>query len=278
MSPITQTRSTLLDLNAQGLFIAPGETEERYIERAGRLVKVAPAEGTEVARAVVKECYEADPSWVEVVFSDKGLALWEGGCMWHADGEPPQIQLRSAFQKKKRFLLLYDRDEILAHEYVHAMRSPLDSTTFEEFFAYYTSLYFGHGWLRYLRAFLGPLFQGPREPLFLIVSLTGLNVLLAAQMCFLDDSFFGAVLGLIAAIPLFFMGRLAMRWRLLYRCKRRLEAVVGGHALALMVRLSDEEIMLFGRLTALQLKAWIAEKKERFFRWELYSKMYSKSK
>lgn len=280
MSPITQIRSTLLDWSAQGLFVAPDDSLERYVERAHLLLKASGAQGTEAARAIVRACYEADPLWVEVIFSDKDLALWEAGCTWcgvRCD-EPPQIHLRSAFEKKKRFLWLYDRDEILAHEYVHAIRSPLDSTVFEEFFAYYTSIYSGRGYVHYFRALLGPLFGHPREPLFLIASLGALNLLLLLQMWFFDDAFFWEAVSLIVAIPLLFVGRLALRWRSLYRCKKRLEAMVGGRALALMVRLTDEEILLFSKLSVAQIKAWIAEKMESSFRWELYNLMYSNSK
>ncbi|MBS0656141.1 MAG: hypothetical protein JSR46_10215 [Verrucomicrobia bacterium] len=250
MSPITQTRSRWYSL---GIFQGPEETLESYERRAHLLASREPSPGTEAARAIVQACYEADPLWVEVLFSDEGLQPWEAGCTWYSSDHDqlPQIQLRRALQRKKRYLWLYDRDEILAHEYVHAMRAPLNSTLFEEFFAYFTSQYAGKSYVHYFRAFVGPVFAHPREPFILIAAVMGIVLLLVTEY-----SFWGAAT-LMIATPLFFLGRLILRWRTWYRCKRRIDEAAGQHALALMARLSDEEIVRLSHMSQAEAREWL---------------------
>lgn len=268
MLPITQVSSDLLRWNALGFFATPEDTVESYTARALSWTSQALKENTQEARNVVRSCYDIDPSWVTVIFSKKELFPWEAGCMWYDD--KPLIQLHSRFEKKKKYLLFYDRDEILAHEYVHAARSPLHSKSFEEFFAYFVSLQFGRGPLRLLRAFFGPLFEHPREPLLLIIGLLSALLGTFAQMWFFEEISILPIAIALAIATSFFFGRLSLRWYRLYTCKRHF----GPQALPLMVRLLDDEIELFSRLSTQEVMAYIHEKRQTNFRWQLLFETY----
>src|SRR5262245_29692083 len=124
MSPIIQANSDILYWNSLGLFAKPEDSIASYTERVNALLGLAPQEETREARVLVQSCYDIDPFWVHVMFSNKNLLPWEAGCTWWGGelNERPLIQLHSSFEKKKKYLNLYDRDEILAHEYVHAVR------------------------------------------------------------------------------------------------------------------------------------------------------------
>ena len=69
------------------------------------------------------------------------------------------IQMRAQFKEKKTLFGVYNHSEVLAHEYVHAVRYPLKSEKYEEFFAYFVSKKFGKN----MRAIVGPLFATPLE-------------------------------------------------------------------------------------------------------------------
>ncbi len=98
-------------------------------------------------------------SSVQINYSNKGLRFWEAGCTW-SDGS---IQLRKVFEKK-RVWLLYSRDEIIAHEQVHAKRLHLEEPVFEEILAYRTSK-------SRFRRYWGPIFRTPKESLLFALTL-----------------------------------------------------------------------------------------------------------
>jgi hypothetical protein len=276
MSPITQVSSDILRWNRLGLFAVPEDSAESYTERACFLLGSTPQEETQEARTLVQHCYDIDPFWVSIVFSKKNLLPWEAGCTWWSEelAESPLIQLHSFFEKKKRYLGLYDRDEVLAHEYVHAVRGPLASDRFEEFFAYFTSIQSGQGLFRLFRFFFGPLFENPREPIIFVGALLVAFLGIFIQLLFFDESVLwplGALVGLLTA---FFFGRLCLRWRCWYSCRRQLESIIGDKALAVMIRLCDDEVLLFGQLSPEKIINWIEEQRKTNFRWQLLFQAY----
>lgn len=251
-----------------------------------RRVCFAQEERFQEARNLVKSCYDADPVWVKVVFSERGLRPWEAGCAWIPVGIPcnneesvewPEIQLHPFFEKKKRYWGLYDRDEVLAHEYVHAIRSPLASDQFEEFFAYFMSVQSEPSLLKRIRLFLGPIFESPREPFILIGGLLVMILGLFAQILLFDETPLWPFIALPMAISFFLFGKLSLRWCFWCRCKRHLEEAVGEKALAVMVRLSDEEVKLFGRLSPEKIVDFVEKRKETDFRWQLLFQAYFSS-
>jgi hypothetical protein len=194
------------------------------------------------------------PTWIEVVYKDEGLFFWEGGCMWYSEekNEPPTIQLRSHFITKKRLYFLYSKEEILAHEALHAIRASLGSHRFEEHFAYLTST-------SQFRRFLGPLFTEPKEARYLLIT-----SLLSFFTCLVSP-----VLSLLMVGIVFFalFGRLIRNWHLFFSCKRKLSFFT-DKPLALMLRLTDEEILFFATHNKEQCRDWIQAQKKQNFRWQ----------
>jgi hypothetical protein len=106
----------------------------------------------------VKDLYDIEPSNIEVVFDNKGLRFFEAGCTWIDENKNAYIQI------KKKKSLFYSLEEVLAHEYVHALRAHLDEPKFEEFIAYKTSK-------SKLRAFIGPMISSQKEVYLFLFSL-----------------------------------------------------------------------------------------------------------
>lgn len=143
------TDQELLALNAKGFIPGPGESEERFKDR----VHMTPAQGQWVSLHL-KELFDFEPRSLNVVYSNRGLALWQGAACWIEDGIPT-LQLREAFLKGTYFGI-YSREEILAHEAVHAARAAFEEPENEEFFAYASS---EKKW----RRVLGPVLKRPWE-------------------------------------------------------------------------------------------------------------------
>jgi hypothetical protein len=258
MSPIT-----LHSFDEKGLFVLPGESEKTYRMRVQSLdCTQSNACDHAGARARVRELFSIDPTWVAISYSNDGLYPWEAACMWY--DSVPSIQLRKVFEKKTHLLGLYAKDEVLAHEYIHAVRAPFGDSPFEEFFAYLVSNRF--------RAFLGPLFQRPQDGLWFV------GTLLAACMSFTFSSlleneflwglfcFFGLV---FVSYFLFLAGRLGRLFWQFWRAWQHLLPLTEKKAWPLMIRLNDEEIRLFSRLTTHEIAAYIIAQKKEDFRWQI---------
>lgn len=232
--------SRYLEWDKRGFFIAPGEAVECYEKRIQAL-----GASEAVTPSILRQVYGVDPSWVRVEYAKKGLYPWEAGCTWYDD--VPWIQLHKSFLTSDKRFGIYSKEEVLAHEYVHAVRAPLESSRFEELSAYLLSYYAKKGPLTLFRAFLGPLFDRPWQ-------------VITAFVCFL----FAPLIGLL------FLGccfaRLLYTWRQWFLCKKHLLPITDA-PLKLMVRLSDQEIVLFSKLSTKQIAAYIAEQTD--FRWTI---------
>ncbi|MCE5293453.1 MAG: hypothetical protein LLF94_02410 [Chlamydiales bacterium] len=264
--PTTQVSSKVTD--EQGIFALPDDTPESYTERA---IKLTECQGRDVPECLI-QVYEINPSWVPVEYARDGLRLWEAGCMWYSDSldVAPMIQLVPAFEKNQTYLKLYDKSEVLAHEYVHAARANLGSSIFEEIFAYHLSA-------SRLRATLGPLFERPYESILLLSSFIPLLLLMVKDL-FVDSynsgflsNFFIPAASLPIALAGFFGLRLALRVSQWKCCKKHLDVITGGKSLPLMVRLTDQEILLFCRSSPQEIRDWITTQSPNF-RWELLSR------
>ncbi len=241
MSPITQAHS---DANRQGVIPLPTDTGESYLARVKASFPVAIPKALNV--------YDLEPAWVSIEYSNKDIMPWEAACTWYSDSadEPPVIQMRSSFENKNVYLGIYGKEEILAHEYVHAVRHALHSTYFEEIFAYYLSP-------SIFRRLLGPLFEKPWESSLLLLLL-----LISPWSIWPAILFLG-----------YLLLRLSYRWWQWLSCKRKLSKLLGSQkSLYLMVRLLDEEIILFSHMKPETISLWIEE--QRSFRWQLLQKSY----
>jgi hypothetical protein len=111
----------------------------------------------------VNQLYSFEPQSLKVFYSSRGLAPWQGAACWIDEKNIPSLQLRESFQKGS-FLGIYHKDELLAHEAVHAARAAFEEPQSEEFFAYATSPV---SW----RRAIGPILRKPSEAWFLFLGL-----------------------------------------------------------------------------------------------------------
>jgi hypothetical protein len=282
MSPTTPVSSSSLEWNRKGFFALPEDTSESYEARARLCLEQVGGEPYSIPK------YDLEPFWVPVEYSNDGLRLWEAACTWYGETDdiPPAIQLAKRFQSSSTYLGIYKKEEVLAHEYVHACRANLGSSSFEEIFSYLLSLDYAKGFfskaMRGFRVALGPLFERTWEPFILIFLVFSLFVLIVGDA--IEDSYNAALLrlcfvpvALLAGMGTLFLGaRLILRWWQWWRCKWRLDAFLGASSLPLMVRLIDEEIIQFSKLCPEEIGEWIGAQGANF-RWQLLLSAYKKS-
>src|SRR5690349_12899022 len=135
----------LAALNHRGFLPLPGEAEQAYLERMNFLTKNqtnSSSISTQDAFLLCEKILDFYPDWVAIEVKQNGLAPWQGAVLWIQEdtqgNKIPLIQL-SPRLKSSWLRRLYAQEEVLAHEYVHAMRLPLNSSRFEEIAAYQTS-------------------------------------------------------------------------------------------------------------------------------------------
>ena len=146
------SEDALAELDKYGLFAAAGEDcrqcacrIKKWLEanntlvrelKSGRTVEIDPGinvskkdlipdDFTCEADKKTNELYGFSLSWVPGFFLNSGVGPLWGGCAWHDDtSERTLFALRGSFRKKNTYLV-YDRNELIAHESCHAARSPL---------------------------------------------------------------------------------------------------------------------------------------------------------
>ncbi len=162
----------LFALDKEGFLPGPGEDEKKFLERVCRTKKRfekggwIPASHWDWVRESLNGIFNVKPLYIAAFYSNRDLAPWQGAAAWIDGRELNFIQLREGL-KKGTYLGLYRREEILAHEAVHAVRSGFNEDRYEEFFAYMTS---EKKW----RRVLGPILQRPWEAWpFLLCTLGG---------------------------------------------------------------------------------------------------------
>lgn len=243
-------REILLELNRRGLIQGPDESEEAFFKRCGE----AQASGS-VPSSLTKELFDITIDWVSVAYANKHLRFWEGGCAW-IEGNAVSIQLKKHFQQHDVYLGLYSKEELLAHEYVHAARIAFEEPIFEEMLAFQTSKSF-------LRKTLGPFFRKHNEINFLLLSL----LLLFFTAFFTPFSWLAAIGG----VGIFGFGffRLFRTMRFFSNTFKRLAHLVGEkQALPVMVRLSDREIIRFSSMDKSQILAYAKKMSKTQLRWK----------
>ena len=158
--------SALRKFDRHGLFPAPGENSQEFAARLTRLAAalndlerqlqqkkyVEPCSGIKLkkdavipnniyneALAKTIELYDVKPDWVPGFFADESFGLLWGGCAL-SDMESNLVLfiIRKVFRQKRRFLV-YDRQELMAHELTHAAHQSINEIKYEEYFAYRTA-------------------------------------------------------------------------------------------------------------------------------------------
>ena len=214
---------------------------------------VGPHESEEEAHARMASLYPNQPvidvfgfqcDWIPILYSNRALAPWEAACVW-IEGNRVAMQLRKSLEKKKYYLGLVSKEELLQHEAVHALRMAFDEPRFEEVLAYQTAT---SRW----RRFLGPFFRTPRESqLFSIL-------LILFPIGFLFSFLASPLIALIAATTAYGFVRLIHTQSIFARARRRLSAWT-ERPLALMLHLTDAEISLFARSDSQTIERFMSE-------------------
>lgn len=247
------TDAELFSLNQSGLIPGPGETEEEFLLRVETTQEKfqtggdwIPASHWDWVREFLGNLFDVKPLYIAAFYSNASLAPWQGAASWIEGRHLHSIQLRQAL-KKGTYLQLYTREEILAHEAVHAARSGFAESSYEEFFAYMTS---EKKW----RRCLGPILERPWEVWpFFFTCLGGIFW----QICFL---------GAAAWSGLGFL-RLIRRHRTLHRAATQIFKQVGDlrKTRAILFRLTDREIERFSQGASIEEY----EKQQTCLRWRV---------
>lgn len=268
--------------NKLGLVQGPNESDDEYVRRADyclHLVETLPKEHGEFIPGQVmeradtplaeeawqktRELFDFAPLWAPLFFSNHQLAPWHGGCAWifqTTESSPlgALFQLRRRFKDHVSFLGLYRREVLLAHEAVHVARMAFQEPKFEELIAYRTS---DSGFQKCC----GALVETSKEAavfvltlfLVVVVNLAGIGMgAIPTWILWLNAIPFAMA---IAALV-----RLYIRQNQYMRCIKVLGAI-SAKPEAIACRLSDNEIIEFGKRDPVELKQWIKEQKS--LRW-----------
>lgn len=155
--------NALLELDAMGLLPAPGEDAKEFAAKLSSLsnalaklndelkanpvteiasgIKISkdcsiPKDIYEEALQITQKLYAVRPVWVPGFFANESFgALWGGCALSDPASKLVLFIIRKAFAKRRRWLV-YDRQELMAHEMIHAAHQSFNEWQFEEYFAY----------------------------------------------------------------------------------------------------------------------------------------------
>lgn len=228
------TDRDLLALDNIGFIPGPDENEPEFLARVEKAKEKfkrggwIPEPHWDWVRETLFQLFHVKPLYICAFYSNKKLSLWEGAAAWIEGKELDRIQLRQGL-KKGTYLKVYKREEILAHEAIHAARCAFNESRFEEFFAYMSSE-------KKYRRVLGPILKRPWEawPFFLF-SLAG-NIWAGFYL-------------VAAALAAFGFVRLIKQHVILNRAAKAVYKITKDAKLsrAVLFRLTDEEIDRFSR-------------------------------
>ncbi len=262
---ISGDREGLVELDRRGLIAAADESVEDYLARLRRLqaninrmeaclektgsyeidglsvqerARIKPSFFKD-AGARCHELYGFTADWVPAFFMDPGFAFLFGGCSFcFLPDFFAMFIIRKSFRNRSRWFI-YSRDELLSHEMCHIARAALDSMTYEETFAYRTSV-------SAFRRLFGGMFLRPADSFMLLGSTL---ILLLAQICRLY--FFPLPMLPFWLLPLFAAGWLLLRNCMIRRrmaaAERTLAKKYGERAGVVLFRCTDEEVNALAR-------------------------------
>lgn len=277
----------LMEWNAQGLIPGPKETEEEFLKRAAYCLELKktlhtalketlpfedevpiPNNFWEEAEQLTVPLFQIKPEWIPVFFSNQQLAPWQGGAAWifqQTESSPlgAFFQLRRPFLTQKRYLGIYTRNELVAHECAHVGRMAFQEPDFEEVFAYKTST-------NPFRRWMGPLITSTSQLRWFMIVLVAIVM---SDLALVIMGYSEAYLELmwLKLIPLTMFAYacigLFARHRVLNKCMAKLQEWAGGGALAVAYRLTDAEIRSFAASTSEQILAYV--QKQSCLRWRV---------
>lgn len=280
----------LISLNKLGMIPGPDESHADFKRRAeycldlkkdsvqfGRTDNQVSQKLMQNVVPITRRLFDIAPEWVPIVFSNHRLAPWHGGCAWifQLDEKTPTgafFQLREAFATSQRYLGIYDREELVAHEAAHVGRMVFDEPKFEEVLAYRTST-------SPFRRWLGPIVQSAREALFFVLAVF-LSLLVDFWVLMLDQPDPYHLVLWVKAIPIVLLILGVVRaWRRqnqFSQCYKKLLEILktSEDANAVIYRLQDREIIDFGDMHPDAIVAYAKENATRSLRWRVIDLAY----
>ena len=238
--------------DAEGIIVTPGD-------RIPNTLFAKIAEHT-------KRLYRFQIDWVPDFFIDPSFSLLFGGCAFCSYPDFfTMFIIRRTFKTQEKWLI-YNRDELLAHELCHVARIALLSEEFEETFAYQTSS-------SSFRKLIGGIFRKQTDS-FMFLGVT--FILLFAQILRTQWIHtmpiwpFWSLVGLVFAWLLI---RHAFHCRRLGIAQRHIAELFGAdNAFPVMFRCTDEELHRFASTKPQTLKTWISEQNS--LRWQIIRKRF----
>lgn len=283
----------LLSLDDRGIFPAPGETQEQFMDYVRHLrdsysviyaalekgksldaiVGFKIGEGIPITSEVLSEAEEENRqlfdfqiNWVPAYFLSKGLgAIW-GGCTVVTDTNLALFFIRKDFREKQQWFI-YNRRELMAHELCHVARSRLNDPEFEEHFAYMTA---GSS----LRRFMGNCFRAELDAFIFIVPVF---ILLAIQLL---NAFMGLRIPeypfwlLALAGPMYLIIRNILTRRTFLRAEENLRQGGISKPRAVLFRCTREEIREIAASNPVEVITYLYKKAETELRFRLICKKY----
>ncbi len=249
--------SKLFQLNKRGIFFGPGESESSFFQRAEaeQNCRIEPP-------ALIESIFDSIPDWIETIEQSKGLFPWEGAATW-IEEKPGGCRSCQIQFKNTRLSRLYPKEEVLAHEMVHAMRLMFDESRFEEILAYRTSK-------NKFRRYFGPLFSSSKESKGFFVGTVISWVIYSAEIVF-DIQFFEESILLLPLLLIGFgMMRLIRSQRVFASALLNLKKTTSSKLkpLSVLLRLTDKEIELFAKSSPQEICAFASDQKEKSLRWK----------
>ncbi|MBP5671876.1 MAG: hypothetical protein J6X49_05765 [Victivallales bacterium] len=283
---------TLVDYDANGLILGADETAADFAKRlrifhdnAQKLEDALQNNGKYDAEGIVVtpddripqtlfkkiadhnwKLYRFHIDWVPGFFIDPSFSLLFGGCAFCSYPDFfTMFIIRRSFKTQERWLI-YNRDELLAHELCHVARIALLSEEFEETFAYQTS---GSPF----RRLIGGIFRKQTDS-FLFLGVT--FILLIGQILrtqWLQTMPIWPFWSLVGLVFAWLVVRHIFHCHRLNLAKCHIAELFGEeNALPVLFRCTDNELRRFASMPPRQLKTWIFEQTS--LRWQVIRKRF----
>jgi hypothetical protein len=289
----------LLRLNRQGLIPGPQESENDFIKRVDYCLNLKSQMSQDIDRELplsyenldktdlissafpkTKRLFDLSPNWIPLFFSNYKLSPWHGGCAWifKATEESPVgafFQLRQAFRTSAKYLKMYDRDELIAHELAHVGRMMFEEPKFEELLSYRTAN-------SNFRRWFGPIIQSSWESMLFVIVLL-ITFIIEISTLNLQNQQALEIAMWLKMIPIGFIlfagTRLFWKQNKFSSCLKKLKEIFHDErtANAVVYRLIDREILAFAKMTGQEIIDYAREQDQNSLRWHLIYKAYFQS-
>lgn len=261
----------------EGLIPGPLETKEQFEERAlfclslkeGVFQKLMPKDSlvleSHVEKVILEESYKITekeyglaPKFLPIFFSNKGLSFWHGAALWifQEKEEGPLgafIQLRKSFYERNQFLFFYKRDEVIAHEMVHAARMAFQEPKYEEVLAYKTTS-------GLISKYIGPIISSSFQSRFFMILLAAIIMLDVSALYFGSIELYESTLlvkwGLLALVLMVFI-KLLIKQKRVANVDDKLKKLYGSQGKTSLLFLTDKEIDNFSKMEAEEILEYV---------------------